>query len=298
MTPKKNCGTCGRLFARRERRVWFNFKQHCLQCRPLDNPATLVQSATSGPPQNPNPIILTTDKVGDDVIIRLGFLDAIQADSRPKKKPKTKTAEWAKPANVLISKINNQATMEVLQQCARNLTLACISYQKPAEGWSTERTIEPYRLTHTSQNFIIETWQVSPPLETPAWRSFRLDRIMAVRATTAKFSPREEVTIHHGEVSRFQFGSKQGSDTEKPCSRQLYTECLKKALDDYDLTTDEIQVLRSIRGNLDEQEIRAVHGRVYGDVLADFCGDGRVSDDEIEKLTAMRIWLTELGWSP
>jgi predicted DNA-binding transcriptional regulator YafY len=54
-------------------------------------------------------------------------------------------------------------------------------------GTSTRRRAEPYRLVATGSRWYL----VAYDLDREAWRTFRLDRLEGVRATTMRFAPRE-----------------------------------------------------------------------------------------------------------
>ncbi len=186
-----------------------------------------------------------------------------------------------------------------LANCGEGLVLAKIIYQKPGEEWITERLIEPYQFTHSPSAVMVQAWQVEPVLEDPAWRTFRLDRINSATATTEGFRPRQPVTIFTGESTEFVFGKGlHSSGKSRATPMQLYTQRLHEALVDLDISSEEMAELRELSKGLTPDRIRASHGRFYGEMLAEVCADGRVTKAEIDKLTALRVWLGELGWSP
>jgi hypothetical protein len=196
---------------------------------------------------------------------------------------------------------SEEKVVTTLQRCGEGNVCARIVYAKTGENWVTERLVEPYEFTYSMGGVIVRTWQREPCLEDPCWRCFRVDKIKSVQATTSIFQARIPVTLHTGQVKRFVMGEDPscGNSTPSVASPQeLYTKALVKALDDMELTDDEIALLRKLQKPLTVPQIRGIHGRVYSDLLADVCADGMVTDEEGEILVAMRVWLTEAGWSP
>ncbi len=55
------------------------------------------------------------------------------------------------------------------------------------DGAETERRVEPYQLVATGRRWYLLAWDV----DRDDWRSFRLDRMSSVRATTWVFTPRQ-----------------------------------------------------------------------------------------------------------
>ncbi|MER7279170.1 WYL domain-containing protein [Dactylosporangium sp. NPDC000244] len=77
-----------------------------------------------------------------------------------------------------------QIDAEVLVTLAR----ACRDAVRVRFGYpDTERSVEPVRLVTTGRRWYLMAWDV----DRDAWRTFRLDRMRAVTATTWRFHPRE-----------------------------------------------------------------------------------------------------------
>ncbi|CAM3965651.1 helix-turn-helix transcriptional regulator [Smaragdicoccus niigatensis] len=74
----------------------------------------------------------------------------------------------------------------VLARCCRDLTRARFSYQA-RDGAETERTVEPVRLVATGRRWYLMAWD----LDRDDWRTFRLDRMSTVTASTFRFRFRE-----------------------------------------------------------------------------------------------------------
>ncbi len=208
------------------------------------------------------------------------------------RKEESKLAEAKKSQTKIIG---------ILQACGEGRVLANIVYRKPGDDWVTERNVEPYRFTMIhGGGLIVETWQSDPHLDDPAWRNFRIDRIVKAVATPQAFLPRQAITLHTGEVTPFVMDDDEtrsvSVSAETPLQR--YATRLSSVLSHLDVTSIEAGELGAIAKELHQDQIRAAHGRFYAAALAEICADGRVTQDEIDKLTAIRIWLNELGWSP
>lgn len=81
-----------------------------------------------------------------------------------------------------------QVDGEVLLASARTCrdTLRLTFRYAAADGQTSERRTEPYRLVATGRRWYLFAWD----LGREDWRTFRLDRMRAVRATTWRFTPR------------------------------------------------------------------------------------------------------------
>ncbi len=77
-----------------------------------------------------------------------------------------------------------------------------------------------------------------------------------------------------------------------------YYQYLEKALLDGVLSEPEKARARTFKAHLDDAEVRAVHARVYCRALVEVAADGAISETEENRLSDLRIFLTELGWSP
>lgn len=276
MALDKTCEKCGRQYARGEKRNRAGGIVTCYTCRPKTNHLAALgitaKSLAAG---------ITMTHEG-----KIYSGDGSVRDAPPEKKREIKIDE-------------ESVVMRTLQQCGEGRVLAQIAYQKPGEKWVTERKIEPYQFTYSAGGIIVRTWQVDPGLDEPSWRSFRVDRIIQASPTATIFRPRQPITLHTGEVSRFIFGDDpQGREEKAPPPIEVYTLRLHEALADLELTEEERRQLMEVSTLLHIEQIRAVHGRFYAEALAEICADGRVTQNEMDKLTTIRVWLTELGWCP
>lgn len=194
--------------------------------------------------------------------------------------------------------------LTVLQKCGEGNRRALITYRKPGEEWVTERVVEPYQLTYSgngipgSGGVIVLCWQVAPELSAPAWRNFRIDRIVTAKPIADVFAPRMPVTLHTGEAKRFEMDDDPAAPRSKPSPAQIYFQHIDKALGDLKLTDRELAKARELQEVLRPGQIRALHAQVYAAAVNDTCADGDLTDEEIDRLQAMRVWLNELGWSP
>jgi hypothetical protein len=268
MPLKLVCGACGEIFAKRERRVWVGVLPYHRKCKDKTTSINNTHAKT-----------VELRKV---------------RPSRSGLPPEASNQKIVKAfdQNVL------SAVIKTLQRCGEGHVLAQIVYKKPGEDWVTERRVEPYQFTYSVGGTIVECWQINPDLGAPAWRNFRVDRIVRADATAVSFAPRIPVTLHTGETRRFVMEENKVALPSAATPVQLYTERLNAVLADLDLTDVERLDLSKLAQNLEVDQIRAIHGRFYAMALAEICADGHVRDEEIERLTAIRIWLTELGWSP
>ena len=73
-----------------------------------------------------------------------------------------------------------------LARACRDLTRVRFGYDA-RDGAATERWVEPIRLVATGRRWYLMAWDV----DREDWRTFRLDRMRAVAASTWRFKPRE-----------------------------------------------------------------------------------------------------------
>lgn len=76
-------------------------------------------------------------------------------------------------------------TLAVIASACRDAELLDVAYAS-ASGEETHRTLEPYRLVHTSSRWYLVAWD----LEKEDWRTFRVDRITAKPKVGRSFAPR------------------------------------------------------------------------------------------------------------
>ena len=191
--------------------------------------------------------------------------------------------------------------VKTLQDCGEQRIMARIVYRKPCEDWATERLVEPYNFSVTdSNNLIVFTWQYDPRLDGESWRNFRVDRIVECRSSGNVFTPRIAVTLSTGEYKHFIFDADVDRVAAKspPSPQEIYYKHLDASLCDLNLTDSEEQTARALQSPLKPQQWQAIHARLYANMLYEFSADGKITQDEIDNLTTMRIWLKTLGWCP
>lgn len=77
-----------------------------------------------------------------------------------------------------------------------------------------------------------------------------------------------------------------------------YYHYLERALLDGVLSDAEKAKARTFKSHLEDEEVRAVHARVYCRALMEVAIDGVISEREEVRLSNLRVFLSELGWSP
>lgn len=88
--------------------------------------------------------------------------------------------------------------LSLLQLAITNLTVLKISYESLENNQVTLRTIEPFALYSTQENWILIAFcQLRKEM-----RSFRLDRIRKLEATTGKFAPQPFTLAEYFEICR------------------------------------------------------------------------------------------------
>lgn len=75
--------------------------------------------------------------------------------------------------------------LATLADCAAQQVQARLDYVD-RKGVATERRVEPHRLVAWRRRWYLSAWD----LDRDGWRSFRLDRVAAARASTFRFRPR------------------------------------------------------------------------------------------------------------
>jgi hypothetical protein len=82
--------------------------------------------------------------------------------------------------------------------------------------------------------------------------------------------------------------------------RRTYWHALVAALQDLTLSVDELDQLATLRAELSlaADEIRAIHGRVFGQLLASVTADELVTSNEAAALRQLLRELHTLGWAP
>ncbi len=83
------------------------------------------------------------------------------------------------------AEVDGDALLTIAKAC-RDLVRVRFGYDARG-GVATERTVEPVRLVATGRRWYLMAWDV----DREDWRTFRLDRMRAVTASTWRFRPRE-----------------------------------------------------------------------------------------------------------
>lgn len=83
------------------------------------------------------------------------------------------------------TEVDGDALLTIAKAC-RDLVRLRFGYAA-RDGAATERTVEPVRLVATGRRWYLMAWD----LDRDDWRTFRLDRMSSVVATTWRFRPRE-----------------------------------------------------------------------------------------------------------
>jgi hypothetical protein len=195
---------------------------------------------------------------------------------------------------------DTNATIKAIQAAGAAACMVQIKYRKPGDTWVTDRTVEPYDFEKSWESLIVLTWQVSPVIDGDAWRHFRVDRIVSITPTGKPFKPRKPITVHSGAVGRFDidkpdYNSKAPS---KPSIEQQYATELREALADGDLNVAELDRLITLNQMIDRRRLAGLHAQHYAQALMDLSLDGVLDDVEENRLTNIRIFLDQLGWTP
>lgn len=209
---------------------------------------------------------------------------------------------------------------------ARDRRVVRLGYKRAGETAPTEYLVEPYRLHDAATGPAVQCWQLSPaPEGRSPWRDFRLDRITSVADGGGTFEARAAVTLGtelapFGE-RRITAGdpptaavvtSAEGAIASAPASftrwghRQIgslgpageYFHQLEAAMLDGQVTADEMAVAAELSNRVPPDQRKAVHARVYANVLHEVLEDGRIAHREELYLARVRELLVRLGWAP
>jgi predicted DNA-binding transcriptional regulator YafY len=85
-----------------------------------------------------------------------------------------------------------------LQLALTNFNLTKIEYQKPDSGETTVRTVEPFALLSTQENWLLVAWCRLRN----SFRVFRLDRIRKLEVQNEKFEPHKITLPEYFELSK------------------------------------------------------------------------------------------------
>jgi hypothetical protein len=134
---------------------------------------------------------------------------------------------------------------------------------------------------------------VRPECDGEGWRTFRIDRILAVGDAGCHYTPRRAVQL--SQAREFV------SDYEPTGSLSVvneYCQQLWNAVADGRLVADERDDLSAIAEKLSATQVRAVHAQVFRDALQECLVDGELSEGEVDYLAKVRRLLKRLGWAP
>jgi len=200
-----------------------------------------------------------------------------------------------------------------------------LGYRRPGEAAASAFVVEPYRLHRPATGPVLHAWQLDPPPEgRGAWRDFRLDRVASADDTGLAFTPRVPITLPQdvaaageardaragaivADAARGVPGAGVFAAGPSPWSDQPivafgeaddYFHQLESAMLDGQVTLEEIALARDLGERVDPAERKAVHARVYANVLHEVIEDGRISHREELYLQQVRALLERLGWAP
>lgn len=115
-------------------------------------------------------------------------------------------------ANLLSERIvfrqnaNNDRTsnyLSTLQLALTNFSLVKIKYHSPDTNQTTERTIEPFAIYSTQENWLL----IAFCLLRKDFRAFRLDRIQALTTLTQQFEPHKMTLQEYFEICKEKYSS-------------------------------------------------------------------------------------------
>ena len=213
-----------------------------------------------------------------------------------------------------------------ITRLARDRRVVRLGYKRAGERAPTEFLVEPYRLHDAATGPAVQCWQLSPAPEgrTP-WRDFRVDRVTSVADAGRTFEARAAVQLGT-ELARFgerritakdagedaPITSTQRTATPAPSNfnrwghRQIgslgpageYFHQLEAAMLDGQVNPDEMAVAAELSQRVPPDQRKAVHARVYANVLHEVLEDGRIAHREELYLAQVRELLMRLGWAP
>ena len=216
--------------------------------------------------------------------------------------------------------------LDDITRLARERRVTRLGYKRAGDAVPTEYLVEPYRLHDAATGPAVQCWQLSPPPEGRSpWRDFRLDRITSVADGGRTFEARAAVTLG---TELAPFGERKitapdastgaavtAADSALTASgtrfsrwghRQIgslgpaaeYFHQLEAAMLDGQVTADEMAVAEALSNRIPPDQRKAVHARVYANVLHEVLEDGRIAHREELYLGKVRELLVRLGWAP
>jgi len=191
-----------------------------------------------------------------------------------------------------------------------------LGYRRPGQANASEYLVEPYRLHRPAAGLVLHAWQIAPPPDGGhgGWRDFRLDRVTSADDAGESFEPRMPVTLGHdlGAADAAAAGAApaDGKPAPRPLARwsdqpivavgpaDAYFRELESAMLDGQVTPDELDLSHELADRVPADERKAVHARVFANVLHEVVQDGRISHREELYLQQVRALLEKLGWAP
>ncbi len=95
-------------------------------------------------------------------------------------------------------------------------------------------------------------------------------------------------------------GSAAAHSTRDEQELRNYWDTLAAVAGDLVITDDELAEILALRQQLQlsDEQVRAVHGRLFGAILNDYSQDRWIDEGEAEKLARLYECLAKLGWAP
>jgi len=208
--------------------------------------------------------------------------------------------------------------IEHIAKLAEARRVVRLGYNPPGEDGPRERLVEPYRLQRTAGGPAVHSWERSSSDGRPdGWRDFRLDRITSVADAGQSFQPRMPVTlvqeVSAGAADATAAALKKAPGHQPPAEAfhswgdrpiaamgpaEDYFRYLEDAMLDAKVTPGEMGLARSLGDRVEPHERKAVHARVYANILHEVLQDSRISHREELYLQTVRKFLEQLGWAP
>lgn len=199
--------------------------------------------------------------------------------------------------------------LKSILRLAQDRRVLRLGYKSPGEATTTEYLVEPYRLHRTPNGPALHGWQLEPaPAGRSPWRDFRLDRVTSVADGGRTFEPRIPVTAHLENESGnsdpltgsmhalFHQWSERPVDAAGPAEE--YYRQLETAMLDGQVTREEMKLAEELARRVEPEERKAVHARVFANVLNEVLQDRRIAHREELYLKQVRRLLSDLGWAP
>lgn len=191
---------------------------------------------------------------------------------------------------------------------AKSHRLVRLGYRRAGDAMATEYLVELYRLHHPASGPVLHGRQIAPErVGRSPWRDFRLDRVTTVADSGQSFAPRIPVTLLDdleavGGVVVQDAPPRLHVWGTQPIvavgAADDYLQFLEAAMLDGQVTPEELAGATALGERVEPHERKAVHARVYANVLAEVVQDGRITHREELLLGQVRELLARLGWAP